>query len=203
MIHLLDVRRCGAVLLSAALAFAQAVNGTLLGTINDSSGAAVPGAKVVITETNTGVSRTATTNQSGNYTFPDLPPGTYTVSVEQPGFKKTSRAGVDVLVNSAVRVDLTLQPGEVSETIDVTAEAPMLQTERADTGRKVETKQIEDLPVSTQGGRNFQALLNLVPGTTKALPAALGILQSTEQPVNTGERPSRAFQQSSARRYRR
>jgi hypothetical protein len=156
------------IFLTAALVHGQAVNGTLLGTITDSTGASVPGARVVITETNTGVSRATTTNQSGNYTFPDLPPGVYTVSVEQTGFKKTSRTNVDVLVNSAVRVDLTLQPGEVSETVQVTAEAPMLQTERADTGRKVETKEIEDLPVSTPGGRNFQALLNLVPGTTRA-----------------------------------
>lgn len=117
---------------------------------------------------NTGVSRTTTTNESGNYTFPDLPPGVYRVDTEMTGFKKVSRANVTVLVNSTVRTDLTLEPGNVAETIEVTAEAPALQTERADTGRKVETKQIEDLPVSTPGSRNFQALLNLVPGTTRA-----------------------------------
>jgi hypothetical protein len=136
--------------------------------VTDVTGASVPAAKITVTEASTGVSRSTVSNESGNYSFPDLPPGTYTVTVEQTGFKKASRAGVDVLVNSTVRVDFSMTPGAVSETIDVTAEAPMLQTERADTGRKVETKQIEDLPVSTPGGRNFQALLNLVPGTTGA-----------------------------------
>ena len=63
------------------------------------------------------------TNESGNYSFPDLPPGTYTVTAEQTGFKKISRANVDVLVNSTVRVDLSMTPGAVTETVDVTAEA--------------------------------------------------------------------------------
>lgn len=164
----LAVALCALLLITAATMFGQAVNGTLLGTITDPTGASVPNARVTITATNTGGSRTATTNESGNYTFPDLAPGVYSVSVEQTGFKRVTRANVDVLVNSALRVDLTLQPGNVQETVNVTAEAPQLQTERADTGRKVETKQLEDLPVLTPGGRNFQVLLNLVPGTTKA-----------------------------------
>jgi hypothetical protein len=144
------------------------VNGTLLGAVIDSSGGSVPAAKVTIIETNTGVGRSTLTNESGNYTFPDLPPGRYAASMEKTGFKKATRSAVDVLVNSAVRLEFTLVPGDVTETISVTAETPGLQTERADTGRKVETTQLEDLPVSTQGGRNFQALLNLVPGTTRA-----------------------------------
>src|SRR5256714_130163 len=117
----------------------QAVNATLLGTVTDSSGAAVASVKVTITETNTGISRTSQTNDSGNYVFPDLPPGTYTVTAEQPGFKRASRAGFEVIVNTTRRVDLVLQPGSGSETILVEAETPILQTERADTGRKLET----------------------------------------------------------------
>src|SRR5689334_8817772 len=85
-------------LVTAGLVYSQAVNGSLLGAITDASGAAVPNAKVTATETNTGISRTAQTNESGNYTFSDLPPGTYTVAVEQAGFKRASRAGVDVVV---------------------------------------------------------------------------------------------------------
>ncbi len=146
-------------------AFGQAVNGSLVGNVSDVTGARVPNAKVTLTETNTGITRTTPTNENGNYTVSDLPPGTYTVSVEQTGFKRASRAGVDVIVNSTMRVDLVLEPGNVSETINVTAEAPALQTERADTGRKIETKQVADLPVS--GGRNFQSLLALVPGATR------------------------------------
>ena len=144
----------------------QAVNATLLGTVTDASGAAVASVKVTITETNTGISRASQTNDSGNYVFPDLPPGTYKVVAEQAGFKRESRAGVDLVVNSTERVDLVLQPGNVSETITVEAETPILQTERADTGRKLETVLTENIPLGTN--RNFQNLLNIVPGTTRA-----------------------------------
>src|SRR5438552_2951484 len=144
----------------------QAVNATLLGTVTDSSGAAVASVKVTITETNTGISRTSQTNDSGNYVFPDLPPGTYTVTAEQPGFKRASRAGFEVIVNTTGRVDLVLEPGSSSETILVEAQTPILQTERADTGRKLETVLTENVPLGTN--RNFQSLLNIVPGTTRA-----------------------------------
>jgi hypothetical protein len=144
----------------------QAVNATLLGTVTDSSGAAVSNVKMTITETNTGISRTSQTNESGNYVLPDLPPGTYTVTAELSGFKRASRAGIDLLVNTTERVDLVLQPGNISETITVEAETPILQTERADTGRKLETVLTENVPLGTN--RNFQNLLNIVPGTTRA-----------------------------------
>ena len=144
----------------------QAVNATVLGTVTDSSGASVANVKVTITETNTGISRVSQTNESGNYVFPDLPPGTYSVVAEQAGFKRESRAGIDVIVNTTGRIDLVLQPGNASETVTVIAETPILQTERADTGRKLETVLTENLPLGTN--RNFQNLLNIVPGTTRA-----------------------------------
>ena len=144
----------------------QAVNATLLGTVTDSSGAAVTNAKVTITETNTGISRTSQTNESGNYVFPDLAPGTYSVTAELSGFKRATRAGIDVVVNTTERVDLVVQPGNVSETITVEGETPILQTERADTGRKLDTVLTENIPLGTN--RNYQNLLNLVPGTTRA-----------------------------------
>ncbi len=144
---------------------AQAVNGTLLGNVTDTSGGTIADAKIDITEINTGVNRSTQTNGSGNFIFSDLPPGTYTVTAAQMGFRRESRAKVDVLVDSAVRVDLMLQPGSLTETVNVTAETPMLQTDRSDTGRKIEAKQIEDLPIG--GARNFQSLLALVPGSTR------------------------------------
>src|SRR5260370_30180249 len=153
-------------LLAASSAFSQAVSGSLVGTLTDSSGGVVVNAKVTITDRDTGFTRTAITNDSGNYSFPDLPPGTYPVTAEQTGFNKVSRAGVDVLVNTSERVDLTLQPGQVSETVEGTAETPILQTERADTGRKIETKPLAELPLG--GSHNFQSLAILVPGA--ALP---------------------------------
>ena len=144
----------------------QAVNATLLGTVTDSSGAPAGNVKITITEMNTGISRNSQTNDSGNYVAPDLPPGTYKVTAELSGFKRESRAGIDLIVNTTERVDLVLQPGDVSETITVEAETPILQTERADTGRKIESVLTENVPLGTN--RNFQNLLNIVPGTTRA-----------------------------------
>src|ERR1700739_4458402 len=144
----------------------QAVNATLLGAVTDSSGAPVANVNMTITEMNTGISRTSETNESGNYVVPDLPPGTYTVTAELSGFKRASRVAIDVIVNTTQRVDMVLQPGNVSETVVVEEETPILQTERADTGRKLETVLTENLPLGTN--RNYQNLLNLVPGTTRA-----------------------------------
>lgn len=151
--------------LLGGVCYGQAVNATLTGTITDTSGASVPNAKVTLTETGTNVSRTAETNESGNYTFPTIPPGTYAVAVELAGFKKSTRAGVDVLVNSTVRVDLVLQPGNITESIEVAANAAILQTETAETGRKIESKLIAELPLG--GSHNFQSLSILVPGAAR------------------------------------
>src|SRR6185312_274974 len=156
---------CALVLIFSAVGFAQAVSASLVGTITDSSGAAVPDSKVTITEINTGVSRVGQTNDSGNYTFSNLRPGTYSVTAEKQGFKKASRANIDVVVDTTVRIDLALQPGEVSETVNVTAEAALLKTERADTGRQIEAKTLSDLPLPAN--HNFQSLSMLVPGATK------------------------------------
>lgn len=116
----------------------QAVDATLLGTVTDSSGAAAANVRLTITETNTGITRSSQTNESGNYVVPDLPPGTYTVTAELPGFKRASRPAIDVVMNTSQRVDLVLQPGNVTETVTVEVGTPILQTERADTGRKID-----------------------------------------------------------------
>ena len=157
---------CALLLLMAVCSYGQAVNATLLGAVTDSSGAAIVNAKVTATETNTGISYSAQTNESGNYSFPNLPPGTYSVTVQQPGFKKETRSGVDLLVDSTTRIDLALQPGNLTETIEVTGTPPLLETDRADTGRKVEVMLVENAPLGDN--RNFQSLLNLVPGTAPA-----------------------------------
>src|SRR5947209_222827 len=151
---------------TGAAAWSQAVNATLLGTISDATGGMVPNAKVTATESNTNVNRSTTTNLSGNYSFPDLAPGTYDVTVELPGFKKEVRRGVNVQVNSTARVDIQLSPGQVTESVDVQADVTLLQTDRADTSSKIESETAENVPLGTQ--RNFQNLLNLVPGTTRA-----------------------------------
>ncbi len=144
----------------------QAVNATLLGTVTDESGGVVAGAKITITEMKTGVVHSVTTNESGNYEIPDLAPGQYEVAAERQGFKKAVHSGVDVVVNTDTRINLVLQPGTAQETVVVTSELPILQTDRADIGQKIEQRQAEELPLGFN--RNFQGLLNLVPGTTRA-----------------------------------
>lgn len=151
---------------SVATAYSQFVNGTLLGNVTDTSGGVVPNAKVTITETNTNISRSTTTNESGNYSFPDLPPGKYMVAVEQTGFKKETRKDLDLLADSTLRVNVALQPGSVSETVEVTGAPPALQADRADTGAKIEVRLVEDAPLGNN--RNYQSLLNLIPGTAPA-----------------------------------
>jgi hypothetical protein len=157
---------CALMFLAISGAYGQAVNATLLGTVNDATGAVVPNARVTVTEVNTGINHVGQTNESGNYIFPDLPPGQYSVTAESPGFKKEIRRDTALLVNTTTRVDLQLQPGNVTESVVVTAVTPPLQTDRADTGAQIEQVQIAAMPLGTQ--RNFQVLLNGVPGTTRA-----------------------------------
>ncbi|MBV9073492.1 MAG: carboxypeptidase regulatory-like domain-containing protein, partial [Acidobacteria bacterium] len=152
-------------LLSMA-AFGQAVNGTLLGTLTDASGAVVAGAQVTITEAGTGIAHSTQSNGSGNYVFPDLPPGNYNVTAEAKGFKKETRTSVRLEVNSTVRIDMAMQLGAVSETVEVTGAAPILKTERADVTDNIETAQMQELPIGG-ANRNFQNLLALVPGADK------------------------------------
>ena len=153
-------------MIASSTMLGQAVNATLLGTVTDFSGAVVAGAKIKIAETRTGLQRATESNSSGNYEFVNLPPGQYQVTAEQGGFKKATQRGIDVQVNSDVRVNISLQPGALEQTIEVTAQAPILETDRADVSQKIETRQVTDLPLGTN--RNFQNLLNLVPGTTRA-----------------------------------
>jgi hypothetical protein len=144
----------------------QAVNGTLLGTITDTTGASVSNAKVLVTETTTGVIHASITNESGNYTIPDLQPGSYAVAVEAPGFKKFIQQNIALSSNSTARVDATLQTGNVTETIQVSTAPPVLQTDRADITTNIATEQVMNMPLS--GNRNFQSLINLVPGAAPA-----------------------------------
>lgn len=146
--------------------FGQALNGTLLGTVTDATGALIQNAKVSALELNTNLARTIQTGDSGNYTFSNLPPGTYTVSVELAGFRKSVRERIDVSINSTNRADFQLQPGQVTEQIEVTGELPALQTDRTDTGRSMDQRQVSELPLTQN--RNFQGLVNLVPGAARA-----------------------------------
>jgi hypothetical protein len=150
--------------LCAGVSFAQAVSASIIGTVTDASSAVVANAKVTITEMNTNVAHTVTSNESGNYSLIDIPPGRYQVSVEIAGFKKEVKDNIEVVVDSTARVNMQLSPGAVTETVEVSASAPVLKTDRADVTTTIAQVAVEDLPIGMN--RNFQNLLTLVPGTT-------------------------------------
>jgi hypothetical protein len=166
------MRRCFAAIAWAVLAFGtpavvhgQAVKGALLGNITDEGGLAVPGATVTITETSTNISYNTVTNDSGNYVFSNLKDGTYKVVGELPGFKKVIRDGVIVSVNTTQRVDLKMAVGAIEESVTVIGESPLLQTDRADTGRLIEAIHLQEAPLGFN--RNFQGMWQVLPGALR------------------------------------
>ncbi|HEY8461349.1 MAG TPA: TonB-dependent receptor [Blastocatellia bacterium] len=158
----LSTALCLALVATTGVTRGQAVYGSIFGTVTDSSGAATPNATVTITNTGTNVSVTTKTNESGNYTQTRLIPGTYRVKVEAPNFKAALIESVVVNVDTASQVNATLQPGQVTEQITITAEAPLLKTDRADVATTFETRQVTDLPILD---RNFTKFILLTPGT--------------------------------------
>jgi hypothetical protein len=155
-----------ALLLSYLLAGAspaQTFRGSILGTVNDPSGAVVAGATVTATNTATGVARSTVTDTSGGFVISELPVGTYEVSVKQEGFQTGLVPGVEVSVSAERRVDVTLQTGAVTEQVTVTADVPLVETTSDVLGGTVTAQQIQNLPVN---GRDFTKLLVLVPGAT-------------------------------------
>lgn len=146
---------------------AQEVTATLVGNVTDNSGAVIGNAQVKITEQQTGATRTQTTNASGNYEFPLLPPGIYTVQVSISGFQTKVLKDVHVPVNTTVRANVELQVGQVAQTVTVTDQAPLLQTDRGDVSQQIESKQVEDLPNGST--RNFQSLESLAPGVSTVI----------------------------------
>ncbi|MEO7650583.1 MAG: TonB-dependent receptor [Bryobacteraceae bacterium] len=141
---------------------AQVLKGQILGTVTDQSGAVAPDAKVTVTEIRTNSVRTSQTNEAGNYFFVNLDPGEFRVETEKAGFSRAVRSGVELQPNSTVRVNFELTPGAITQTVDVIANAAVLQTDRADTGGKIESKQLQDMPLLYN--RNYAGLLVLVPG---------------------------------------
>ncbi|HWW93919.1 MAG TPA: carboxypeptidase-like regulatory domain-containing protein, partial [Vicinamibacteria bacterium] len=146
-------------------ATAQAVYGSIAGTVNDSTGAAVPGAAVTVTSLERKSVDTVQTNPNGNYVKDRLLPGRYEVKAELAGFKAKVVSSVNVSVDTQTRVDFRLELGEVSETVIVNAaEGQLLKTDRADVATTFETKQLTELPVLD---RNFTKFVLLTPGTQK------------------------------------
>jgi hypothetical protein len=141
---------------------AQAVYGNIFGTVTDPSGAAVPGAKVTVTDVAKGTSDTATTNQTGNYSVTHLIPDTYAVRIEAPGFRAGEQKAIAVNADVSTHVDMQLQLGAVSEAVEVTGAAPELKTDRADVATVFNDTAVENLPLFK---RNFTSLVLASPGT--------------------------------------
>ncbi len=154
--------------LGAKFAPAQAVTGTLLGTVQDSSGAVVPDAIVTLTNQDTNVTSKTTSSQQGFYTFPNLNPGQFSVTVEAKGFKKLVSTNNTVQVEQTTRVDIMLTPGAVTAEVTVTGMTPLVETTTSDLGETIDQTQISNLPVN---GRLAALVMQLAPGTT---PAAWG-----------------------------
>lgn len=167
-----------AALSAVPLLFSQS-SSQITGTVTDTSGAAVPGATVVVSSPATGTERRGTTNENGNYTIPFLTPGDYRIAVERGGFKSIARDGVRLEVNQSAQIDFRLEIGDVSEKITVTESAPILESTSSSIGQVIEKKAIEDLPLN---GRNFVQLAILGPGVTGVGFGAKGTIMSGTRP---------------------
>jgi hypothetical protein len=143
---------------------AQSVTGTIVGSVTDSSGAAITNAQVVATNMATSLSRAVQTSAEGEYRIEFLPVGGYSVEVTAPGFRKTLRKNIALQVSQVSRVDVSLEVGQTSESVEVTGAPPLVNTSNVELGRTVENKEINDLPIVN---RNVYTLLDLTPGVQR------------------------------------
>ena len=171
--------------LPASLIFAQSDRGTVTGTVTDPAGAVIASASIVARNIETGVTYQSATSATGNYTIAALPVGTYEVSVTVPGFKKYTRAGLQVGVAQTLRADVALEVGASTESVTVEAAAPLLKTESGELSHTVTLDKITELPLFTVTGgiRNPYQVLNLIPGTYA--PGGSGNIRVNGSPANS------------------
>ncbi len=150
--------------------FAQSDRGAITGTVSDTTGALIPGAQVVINNTNTGAKTDTVTTGTGNYTLLALPVGTYTLTVEQAGFTKYERTNIQVQVAVTTRIDVVLTVGSAAESVVVTAESSQLKTENAEQSMTITGNQIAELPINFGIGagaiRNPLSFIQMTPGAS-------------------------------------
>jgi hypothetical protein len=157
-------------ILMSALIQAQTTTGSIVGTVTDPSGAAVPGATVTVNNESTGITVIRlTTDTSGNYVATALPPGRYSITVEATGFKKSITPGINLSVQDRLGINVVLEVGQVTETVEVAGTAQQLQTDSSYLGQVVESQRIVDLPLN---GRFFTRLAVLTSGTLPTAPGA-------------------------------
>ena len=156
---------------TAGGAFAQVDQGAIIGVVTDSSGAAIPGAQVTVSETDTGLVLKAKTNSSGNYFFSPIKTGNYTVSASSPGFQTTEEKSIVVHVQDRLNIPLQLKPGKVTETVVVTSTAPLMQTQTAETAVDIDSKFLNDAPLAN---RNWIFIAQEAPGITPEIGRGAG-----------------------------
>ncbi len=152
---------CLVPLLAASSCFGQTFYGSMVGSVTDPSGSAVPQANVTLTNLGTAERRNMPADSSGNYQFVNLVPGQYKIEVETAGFRRFVREPITVEVLCAVRIDVPMQVGDVSQVVEISAQTPLLQTENASLGQVVESRKVLEMPLN---GRNVFGLVALVPG---------------------------------------
>jgi hypothetical protein len=150
-----------------AAAFAQQETATISGTITDATGAIVPNAVVIVTNVQTGISVRTEATEAGTYVVPSLRPGDYSIAVERKGFQKTVRTGVTLQVAQVARIDVTLQTGALTESVEVVAATPLLDTLTSSRGSVIDQKKIVELPLN---GRDYNQLALLSPGVLPGTP---------------------------------
>jgi hypothetical protein len=151
---------CASLLLSACLAFGQSQTGSLSGTVVDANDAAVPGAAIEARETNTGVTAHTVSSEAGLYVFPNLPTGIWTVSAEKQGFKKLVRTGIEIFIAQRQALDLKLEVGDVKQSVEVTTNQTLLETETSERGQALTPKMYQTLPSWSGGLQNPSAFLS-------------------------------------------
>jgi hypothetical protein len=193
--------RCSVVCLALAfslvtplLLFAQGTGGRILGRVSDPTGALVAHVKVVATNEATGVSRAVETNESGDYVFPEVPVGVYTLSFELTGFRKNLRHGVTLELNQIITLNMVMQIGQAQEVVDVTSEAPLVDTTSTQLGAVVDDRTMVQLPLNSRDTYQF---LQLQPGVMSTVGSSNSIIYGSDSPgavsVNGGRGRSNNF----------
>jgi len=154
----------GILCLLSAVTWAQQNTGSMSGTVTDQSAGTVPGATVVATQLQTGLKTTTVSTDAGVYVFASLPVGVYEVSVEKAGFKKLNRKNIEVRVAQRLTLDLSLEVGSVQESVEVTAQGPLLDTETSERGQNFSNQLMNTLPLFTGGIRNASSFVTYMPG---------------------------------------
>lgn len=172
------------VLVLAVSASAQTSFGRISGTVTDPAGAVIAGANITITNVDTQATRTAVTDKSGFYSVTELAVGNYSVSASEKGFRPQQRTGLTMVADARLTVDLQLQLGDVSQSVEVVAQSAVLNTTSGELSHVIDTKQVANLALN---GRNYIQLMTMVPGAVVTTPDQFSIttsLSSTAQTIN-------------------